>query len=275
MKLLRVLMVLLVLTAVVSMTTAVSVVAQDSDATMLDGYGYPELSIDISEAGFVLPSAVPAGRTLITLHNTGTESRHAFLARLPDDVTVGELFAEDQGDEPPAWLWQSSFPGFPGETLPGESRQAVVDLTPGLYVIVEDHTGVFVVQPGEAAMPSPVADPTAAATISLFEFGFQLPGNLAVGDQVWTVHNVGRVPHELLLASVPDGTTNDDLLAMFQNDTGEAVPVGGIGWLSPGASGWTEVDLAPGTYVALCFVFDPDTGMPHAMEGMYQIFTIA
>ena len=274
MKLIRSLMVLLVLMALVSMTVTVSVAAQDA-ATMLDGYGYPELSIDISEAGFVLPSAVPAGRTLITLHNTGTESRHAFLARLPDDVTIGELFAEQQEDMPPAWLWKSSFPGFPGETLPGESRQAVVDLSPGLYMILEDHVGVFVVQPGDAATPSPVADPTSAATISLFEFGFELPQNLAAGDQVWTVHNVGRVPHELLLAKVPDGTTNDDLLDMFQNDTGEAVPVGGIGWLSPGATGWTEVVLVPGTYVALCFVFDPDTGMPHAMEGMVQIFTIA
>jgi hypothetical protein len=275
MKLIRSLMVLIVLTAMVSMTTAVSVAAQDGAATMLDGFGYPELSIDISEAGFVLPSAVPAGRTLITLHNTGTESRHAFLARLPDDVTIGELFAQQQDDVPPAWLWQSSFPGFPGETLPGESRQALVDLTPGLYLILEDHVGIFVVQPGDAATPSPVADPPSAATISLFEFGFELPDNLTAGDQIWTVVNAGRVPHELLLASVPEGTTNDDVMNMLGNDTGEAVPVGGIGWLSPGGTGWTEVDLAAGTYVALCFVFDPDTGMPHAMEGMVQVFTIA
>lgn len=274
MKLIRSLMVLLVLMALVSMRTAVSVTAQDAAATMLDGYGYPELSIDISDAGFVLPSAVPAGRTLITLHNTGTDSRHAFLARLPDDVTIGELFAEDQSDAPPAWLWKSSFPGFPSETLPGESRHVVVDLTPGLYMILEDHVGIFVVQPGDAATPSPVADPTSAATISLFEFGFELPDNLAAGDQVWTVHNVGRVPHELLLAKVPDGTTNDDVMNMLGSDTGEATPVGGIGWISPGATGWTEVDLAPGTYAALCFVFDPDAGVPHAMEGMVQVFTI-
>lgn len=274
MKLFRVLMVLLVLTVVVSMRTAVSAAAQGDAATMLDGYGYPELSIDISEGGFVLPSAVPAGRTLITLHNTGAESRHAVLARPPDDVTIGELFAGQQEDAPPAWLMQSAFPGFPGEVLPGETTQAVVDLTPGLYLILEDHTGVFVVLPGDEATPSPVADPTSVATVSLFEFGFDIPDNLAAGDQVWKVVNAGRAPHELLLASVPDGSTTDDVLTMFEDDAGEAAPIGGLGWLSPGATGWTEVDLAPGTYAALCFVFDPDTGVAHAMEGMIQVFTV-
>ena len=47
-----------------------------------------------------------------------------------------------------------------------------------------------------------------------------------------------------------------------------------MGWLSPGETAWTEVDLAPGTYVALCFVFDPATGMPHAAMGMVAVFTV-
>ena len=54
----------------------------------------------------------------------------------------------------------------------------------------------------------------------------------------------------------------------------EMTTVGGIGWLSPGQVAWTEVDLEPGTYVALCYVFDPGTGMPHAAMGMAAVFTV-
>ena len=51
-------------------------------------------------------------------------------------------------------------------------------------------------------------------------------------------------------------------------------PVGGIRWLSPGATRWTELNLESGAYAALCFVFDPETGMPHAMMGMVDVFTV-
>ena len=34
-------------------------------------------------------------------------------------------------------------------------------------------------------------------------------------------------------------------------------------------------NLTPGTYLALCFVTDPATGAPHAMEGMATTFTVA
>ena len=51
-------------------------------------------------------------------------------------------------------------------------------------------------------------------------------------------------------------------------------PVGGLGWLSPGLTAWTEVDLSPATYVALCFVYDPETGLPHVAMGMVAVFTV-
>jgi hypothetical protein len=34
------------------------------------------------------------------------------------------------------------------------------------------------------------------------------------------------------------------------------------------------LDLAPGTYIALCFVPDEETGVPHALMGMVQVFTV-
>ena len=54
----------------------------------------------------------------------------------------------------------------------------------------------------------------------------------------------------------------------------EIEPAGGLGWLSPGQSAWTDVTFEPGTYAAVCFVFDPETGMPHLMLGMVEVFTV-
>jgi hypothetical protein len=42
--------------------------------------------------------------------------------------------------------------------------------------------------------------------------------------------------------------------------------------ITAGQEFWLEVDLAPGFYVALCFVADPGTNMPHVMHGMIAPF---
>jgi hypothetical protein len=47
-----------------------------------------------------------------------------------------------------------------------------------------------------------------------------------------------------------------------------------MGWLTPGTTAWIEVDLEPGTYFALCYVFDPNTGQPHVAMGMVDVFSV-
>jgi hypothetical protein len=262
----------------------------EAGASLLAGMGYPDVAIEVSDAGFRMPGQVAAGRSLITLTNVGQESRHARLLRLPNDLAIGDLFADQGEDAPPAWFIQSTFVGFPGETLPGESNRAVVDLTPGLYLVVDDFFQPFVVLPaeGNGGTPAAAVDPPADGTVSLFEYSFKLPATVAPGRQVWQVENAGREPHELLVAKAPAGTTAEQVVALLTSESddenatpagggpsfGDLVPVGGMGQLSPGLSAWTEVNLEAGTYVALCFVFDPSTGMPHALMGMVQVFTV-
>lgn len=267
------LLLLLVLSTLVLLGTGTGL-ARQADQSLTTA-GLPEVVIEVSDDAVRIPGMVVSGRTLVTYRNSGSDSRHAFLARLPDELVIGDLFAPGGSEGPPDWLMQSTFPGFPGEVAPGSETHAIVDLTPGLYVVVEDNTAVMAVQPLGAESPSPVADPAAAATVSLYEFGFRIPAQLAAGAQVWKIVNEGAAPHELLITNVPDGTTVDDLAAALQNDGDLGTPIGGLGWLSPGMAAWTELDLPSGTYAALCFVFDPATGMPHAMEGMIQVFTIA
>lgn len=52
----------------------------------------------------------------------------------------------------------------------------------------------------------------------------------------------------------------------------------GGGMFAPiGESGYTTLDLTPGTYVYACFISvgGKKSGMPHAMKGMYGTFTVA
>jgi hypothetical protein len=53
------------------------------------------------------------------------------------------------------------------------------------------------------------------------------------------------------------------------------VSAGTWSWTSaPGETSHAVVDLMPGSCIALCIVFDPETGMPHAMLGMVDTFTV-
>jgi hypothetical protein len=50
--------------------------------------------------------------------------------------------------------------------------------------------------------------------------------------------------------------------------------VGGIESFSAGGSGYMTLDLQPGTYVAICNVPDPASGISHAQLGMIKQFTV-
>lgn len=263
--------------------------AEQEETGGLGGLGYPELALQVSEGEIAAPEQVEAGRTLITYENLGPESSHPFLLRVPDDISAEEAIAAlgPRENEPPTWFFEATFPGGPGETGPGQTSRVVADLVPGIYIALDLVPTAFeVVAPGATPAQAETQEPIADGTVELFEMGFNIPGALAPGQQVWEVTNVGEVPHELLLVYSPKPITVDQVMELLMSEDPSATPVGGgpsaadivpaggVGWLSPGASAWTEVELQEGTYVALCFVFDPETGMPHAMMGMVDVFTV-
>lgn len=253
---------------------------------LLAGPGYPELAIRVSDQGVDLPGQVSAGRTLIVYHNETTESLHPLMLRLPETLAVADAMADlgPEAMEPPAWFLDATFPGFVGETPPGQTTYAVVDLVVGMHLVLHDSAVAFEVVPGEAT-PVTSAAPPADAGVRMFEMGYELPSAIAPGRQVWEVTNTGQVPHELLLLRSAVPITADQLVALFTSEEGatpvadgpsfdDIEPVGGLGWLSPETTAWTEVALDDGTYAALCFVFDPTTGQPHLMQGMVTVFTV-
>jgi hypothetical protein len=265
----------------------------EASGSLLAGMGYPELHITVNDDGFEVPARIDAGRTLIVYENSGQESRHSLLMQLPEgtdpEQAQEEIHAESE--EPPEWLLSATFPGFAGETLPGETSMVVIDLAPGPHMLVDDFVAAFevVAAAGETdAKPAVTDEPASDATVDLFEYGFMFPETVTPGRQVWEITNSGEKPHELLLAWSPEPVTAAQILELLTNESedenatpvgggpsfAEIEPVGGMGWLSPGAVGWTEVELRPGTYIAMCFVFDDETGMLHVEQGMADVFTV-
>ena len=274
---------------VTSPALAVQEASPVSSGSLMAGLGYPELQVEVAGLDYLIPppEQVPAGRYLVSLTNAGAESWHGFLLRLPEGVTIDSVMsATPTADEaPPPWLFEATFPGFPGETQPAQTNYAVVDLVPGEYLIVGDSFQRFVVTDGNAT-PSAAPVPVPTGSVRLFEYGFELPETVVPGRQIWAVTNAGTVPHEFLLAWSPAPITREQVLELMMAESQDATPtgggpsgqdilgVGGMGWLTPGVTAWAEVDLEPGTYIALCFVFDPETGQPHVANGMVDVFTV-
>ena len=256
----------------------------DTSGSALAALGYPELLVRVNGDAFEMPETTvppvaPWSGSRMWARSRGTAS----CSRCREDVTDEQVVADlgPEAEAPPPWLFEAIYPGFPGETLPGQTNLALVDLSPGRYIVLGDTVQPFEVV-GDAATPgaTPEAEgPIVDGTVRLFDFNFEFPDTVAAGRQVWAVTNTGDQPHELLLARSPQPVTTEQVMELMAGESEEATPtgggpsfgdfepVGGIGWLSPGLTAWTEVDLAPGTYVALCFVFDPETGLPHAGHG--------
>ena len=83
--------------------------------------------------------------------------------------------------------------------------------------------------------------------------------------------------HFMILNRVKPGTTDTQVQAYFDSHVqtpppfGLPGPTGGNDVVSPGHTIQVAYNLPRGTYVALCFIADPTTGIPHAFMGMHKV----
>jgi hypothetical protein len=113
------------------------------------------------------------------------------------------------------------------------------------------------------------------------------PDPLPAGSQLWEITNTGTAhSHHVVMYGVPDGTTADDIVADFAGLMTGTPPAGeplvasftGVAYAalqSGGHTTWNVLDLDPGSYAVICFIVDPMTGMPHMLDGMVTVFTVA
>jgi hypothetical protein len=264
--------------------------ARAREATDLAILELPELTITVTETGYqVSPETMPAGWTLLTFVNQGAGDNSADVMLLPPGESIESLLqaVASETAAPPAWIYETTFAGAPWVPA-GTSAQAVVLLTAGEWAVFSPApltpAGLTVTE-GDA---TPTASPslTADLEITVQEFAFLgLDNPVPSGQQLWKVMNIGHQPHLMTLCPLPAGTTQtqfmDSLTAMMTGtptadaiDLGSMATIAGCSSLSTGQSLYLALDLPVGTYGAVCFFPDEQTGAPHVMLGMARVFTV-
>ncbi len=272
-----------------------------SSESLLAGQGFPELTVTANDDGLVdAPTSIDAGRYLITFENTGGNPAALDFVGVADGTTydaVAELYATaNSGDSIPDEVYDTPIAGGV-RVAAGESDQVIVDLTPGAWVIgnsteSDDSGNTMGPKTYELTVTGtfPTVDvPTTDVEVGMFEMGFDMPDQIGAGPAVWSVTNTGDQPHFIELARYPTPFTERQILSTFEfveSDDPGATPaadaldpqdlelVFGSEILSPGMTNWLEIDLEPGYYVALCFIPDQATGIPHTLMGMIKVFEV-
>lgn len=248
----------------------------------------PSVTVAAHDYSFDLPDNVPGGLVTFKFTNDGKEPHQANLVRLKDGVTKDQ-FETTVKSNPNAALPMVTFVGGPNTVDPGATQTVTLELKqPGTYealCFVSSADGKSHIMKGmlkaftvaAATQPQPT-EPTNSGVVALRDFAIDVPA-AAAGTVTWKVWNEGTQPHEMSLIKLASGKTMQDAIAFLSNPQPSGPPpftdAGGIGALAPNASGWAELNLSSGHYVALCFVPDPGTGKAHFMLGMMKEFDIA
>ena len=249
-----------------------------------------KLTITATDYDYTLPPKVPAGWTTIVMKNKGGEDHQAQFAKLDSGVTFDQLARAAATSDPAAVVALTTPVGGPNAVPPGGTATVVSNLTPGQYAVIcfifaadgteHDAKGMLVpLTVGKAR--GRTAPPNAKSTFTLRDFSFGVPAGFS-GRGAVAVTNEGAQPHELALFALDPGKTLDDAKAFLLTPPGATPPpapgksAGGLVGIMPGETGYMQLDLKPGTYVAICFFPDPTKGgLPHAVEGMISEFTIS
>ena len=242
------------------------------------------VTITAVDNAFEAPAQVPAGLTTIRLVNRGQTLHHVQMVKLDEGKTLADFMAALQaGGPPPAWAKDVGGPNAPNPG--GGESNATLNLAPGEYVLlcfIDMPGGVPHVMKGMirglTVTPSdaPAAEPTGDVTMRLTDYAFGLSKPLAAGKQTIVVENGAAQPHEVFIGQLAPGKTLEDLMTWLREPNGPppASAVGGVTGIAPGAKNAIDVDLAPGSYVLLCFVPDAGDGKPHVQHGMMQTIEV-
>jgi len=278
---------LFIILAILITTLILSACSSSTTALPVDtASAIPEITIKAADYSFEAPDQIEAGLVKVNLVNDGQEPHHAQIVRLNDGVTLEQFQAALQEGEAAAFPL-IAFVGGPGLVDPGLQTQVTLDLVPGQYVLlcfVPSHDGMphlakGMVRPIEVVATAETANPPVVAadqTITLRDFSFVMPASVKAGQQVWQITNEGPQPHEIMLVKLADGKTMDDIQAYMQEPHGTPPfsQIGGFQAINPGATGWLNLDLTPGEYLALCHIPDPASGKAHEELGMVMPFSV-
>lgn len=268
------------LAAFLTLIAGSAVVAADAP------HDLPETVVHAYDYSFDGPDAFETGLRRVTLENLGDEPHHLQFALLNDGVDMAS-FGEALATQGPGALSMVTLTGGPGLILPGATTDTLVDFAlPGTYALlcfIETADGVPHLALGMVDALEVTGEPRAAAELDadvevrMVDFAYTMPSSIPAGRTTWKVINDGPQPHELIVLELADGADFGTLmqhLAEHGEEGMPAMPVGGAQGLSAGLASYLDWELEPGAYVAICFIPDPETGLPHLALGMAAPFTV-
>jgi hypothetical protein len=200
------------------------------------------------------------------------------------------------GEDPFAFLYETYLAGGPG-ALQGETVQGLIHLEAGNYAVLafgfSAPVELTVTEAGDAAAPATPESGvvssdvviTETGTSGTFDFSVEA-GAFAGGPAVVEIYNDSDQPHFVFAIRSEGPVTEDEIMAVLMAEEGGTPPAGGpdpsglspafgTGTQSPNTTQFLAVDLAPGYYVFLCFVGDPNQGgVPHSFAGMIEIVPV-
>jgi hypothetical protein len=252
-------------------------------ATPVDVDEFPTVDIEITDTGFLGPPSIAAGRTLLSVTNTGTMlESHWAIGKFPDAATEAEIeeFWSITDDTEALTFDDIVFVGVPDWPEPGGAAvTGIVDLEPGRYFAfdpISGREGVRFLVEGEYTV---AGEPKADLVVDLHDMAIVLPSEAFTSSPVrWKIENTGSIHHDVAVLPVPADFTEDHFMTLMtlpedatpspDMPAFEYLPAAAIGILSPGGTSWLDVQLSPGRYMAVCML-PFGTGYPHAMDGMY------
>lgn len=114
-------------------------------------------------------------------------------------------------------------------------------------------------------------------TIHAKEFAYDLPKTIASGLTTFRLVNDGKELHHASIIKLDKGKTFQDVQAAMKSGgppPGWMHPVGGPNAALPAGTVEATLDLAPGSYIIVCFITSPGEQMPHMSKGMVGSFTV-
>lgn len=277
-----------------SFGTLAEVLAHDGHkATKLQPTGHEEINLTIDETGVTgMPESVEAGRYLfnVTGPEMGEMGPSGFvIAQLPEGLTAEQAFEDTQAatEGPPEWFLETHWGGG-AALIQGTEAWVVLDLTPGSWHVTTLNGSTLPV-PFEVTgeFPADAAAPEANVELDMFEMDFKvLSGEFVAGENIVTVHNSGAQIHFVEVLQVPDGTTEEQVNGLFNSfmtgtpepdmlNEQDTMPVFYSPEQSSDVSMTYPMNLEAGSYLFVCWIPDPETGMPHAMSGMHELIEIS
>lgn len=258
-----------------------------TDAPVSDAASLPEITITAEDFGYQSPAKTGAGWVRVILKNKGNEPHHVQFLRLNDGITLQQFQEALAQGEGPAMALVKQVGGV-GAVDPGLSGSAVINLPAGEYVVLcfipsptsqQPHFAMGMIKTMTVEDRNNTAsEPSANLSVQLKDFTFDLPESLPNGHVTIQVTNEGPEPHEFNIMRLADGKTAGDVMQFLSGEVSGPppfIPVGGMNGLDVGATGYAELNLLPGKYVAICNIPSPAAeGKPHFMLGMIKEFTV-